>query len=301
MVRLLVVLLLLLGLPTVVAGQDVAERDLLTDAADGRLDRYDLLDAALVAGGVGEPERRAAYRGQFDRWVAELTVSGRVVGTTFDRARAIHEFLHARGLGGGFCETCTTLDVAFDHGRFNCISSVILYRCLAARFGLRVRGVEVPGHAYAVVESNEGSIVVQTTCPGWFTVIGDERLRRETLRRTLGEAAVGADRGPSEGRSLDDVALVAIVYYNRGLDHLEAGRFAESLAANRTAMRLDPRNGAARANLLATLNNWSLARYEQGDVAEAVRMLEHGLSIAPDYALFRENLEAVRRILPRTQ
>lgn len=311
--RSVVALLLIVGLPAVADGQSLdarfsfasaaatpvenlaAERDLLDDAADGRFDRYDLLDAALIASGVVEPHRRAAYRRTFDGWVAELQVSGRVTGSTFDRARAVHEFLHARAFTGGFGEHCTTLDGVFDAGRFNCISSVILYRCMAVRFGLRVRGVEVPAHAYAVVETDAGPLVVQTTCPGWFLVLGDESMRRAALQRTLGAvAATTADRRPIDGRSLDDVALVAIVYYNRGLDHLEAGRFAESIATNRTALRLDPRNGAARANLLATLNNWSLDRYRRGDVAEAVRLLEQGLAIDPNYALFRENLAAVR-------
>jgi tetratricopeptide (TPR) repeat protein len=135
---------------------------------------------------------------------------------------------------------------------------------------------------------------VQTTCPAWFAVLGDDAMRRAALRQTLGEAAVGADLAPTAGRRLDDTGLTAIVYYNRGLDYLEAGRFAESLAANQTALRLDPQNATAHANLLATLNNWSLDRYRRGDVAEAVRLLEQGLAIDPHYALFRENLAAVR-------
>lgn len=277
-----------------VASADAAtERELQADAADGRFDRFDLFEAALVAGGTTDAGRRAVYRRQFEAGVAELQTSGRVTGSTFDRARTVHEFLHAR-FYRTFHEAATTLDAAFDAGRFNCISSVILFRCLATKFGLRTQGVEVPGHAYAVVETEQGPLVVQTTCPAWFAVLGDDAMRRAALRQTLGEAASVADRAPTEGRRLDDVGLTAIVYYNRGLDHLEAGRFAESLAANRTALALDARNTAARANLLATLNNWSLDRYRRGDVAEAVRLLEQGLAIDPNYALFRENLAAVR-------
>lgn len=310
--RSIAVLLACLILPTAAVGQTVharfafepsthdaaaltAERNLLDDAADGRFDRHDLLEAALIASGVVEPQRRAAYRSLFDGWVDELRTSGRVTGSTFDRARALHEFLHARALTGGFGESSTTLHGVFDAGRFNCISSLILYRCLAARFELRVRGIEVPGHAYGVVETETGPLVVQTTCRAWFTVLGDDDLRHAMLERTLGTvAAQSADRAPADGRQLDDLALAAIIYYNRGLDHLEAGRFAESLAANRTAMRLDPRNGAARANLLATLNNWSLDHYRRGNMAAAVQLLEQGLAVDPNYALFRENLAAVR-------
>ena len=61
--------------------------------------------------------------------------------------------------------------------------------------------------------------------------------------------------------------------YNRGLDDLEAGRYAEALAANRAALELDPHNATARANLLATVNNWSLAEFKAGDAAAALRLL----------------------------
>jgi len=272
----------------------VAQNELFADAADGRLDRLGLLEAALIAGETFDPQRRAAYRRQFEHAVAELQTSGRVVGTTLDRARAIHEFMHARFLRGGFGEASTTLDAVFDDGRFNCISSLILFRCLADRFQLRCRSVEVPGHVYAVVETEAGPLVVQTTCPTWFTVLGDDALRTAALQRTLGTGAASADGGAADGRTLDDLGLTAVVFYNRGLDHLEAGRFERSFAANRAALQLDARNTAAHANLLATLNNWSLERYRTGHAAEAVRLLEQGLAIDPNYALFRENLGAVR-------
>ena len=274
---------------------DGVDLRLLADAdRDGRFDGIDLLEAALVAGGTTDAQRRAAYRQQFNGIVDELRLSGRVVGTELDQARAVHEFLHARLLTGGFRDAATTVEGALDQGRFNCISSVILFRLAAEKFGLRVHGVEVPGHAYAVVETAAGATVVQTTCPAWFAVLGNDDQRRTMLQQTLGErAATDADRAPAAGRRLSDVGLAAIVFYNRGLDHLEAGRYAEALAANRAALQLDARNETARANLLATLNNWSLAEFRNGEAEAALRLLEQGLAVAPDYELFHENRIAV--------
>lgn len=267
---------------------------LLDDAADGRLERFDLFDAALIAGGKVEARHRAAYREQLERLVAELQVSGRVVGSDFDKARAVHQFLHARVLRS-FGESWTTVDALFDQGRFNCISSVILFRCVGERFGLNIVGIEVPGHAYAVIESHAGSIVVQTTCADWFAVLADPEQRRAVLQRTLGHAASSADGGVRDGRRLNDAGLAAIVAYNRGLDHLEAGQFDAAIAANQTALALDRRNTAARTNLLATINNWSLARFRHGDYTDALRLLEQGVAAAPDYGLFYENLVAVHQ------
>lgn len=273
---------------------NVATTALQDRDGDGRCDGLDLFDAALTAGGTTDPQRRATYRQALDRIVDELRLSGRVVGSDFDKARAVHEWLHARLLTGGFRETATTLEAAFDAGRFNCISSVILFRIVAERFGLQVHGVEVPGHAYAVVETSTGAVVVQTTCPAWFTVLDNQQERRAALERTLGrQVAADADLDPAAGRRLNDVGLAAVVIYNRGLDHLEAGRYADALAANRTALELDSHNTTARTNLLATVNNWSLAEFKSGRVATALQLLEQGLAVAPDYELFHENLIAV--------
>lgn len=274
------------------------ERSLLADAADGRLDRVALLDAALIAGGTTDARAIETYRRRFEHWVAELQVSGRIVGSERDRARGVLEYLHSRVLTGGFRETSTSLVEAFEHGRFNCISSVILFRALAARFDLRVHGVEVPGHAFAVVDvvavnGTAESFVVQTTCRDWFAAAGDTSLQRSLLRQTIGATAAETAEKANRERSLSDVGLLAVVYYNRGVDHLEAGNHEAAIMANRTALTLDSANDAARANLLAGLNNWSLELGRRGEFPQALRTLETGLQYAPEYGLFHENLVAL--------
>ena len=268
------------------------EAALLADAADGRLDRIPLLDAALIAGGVSDARALETYRRRFEHWIAEMKVSGRIIGGERDRARGVLEYLHSRVLTGGFRETSTSLVEAFEYGRFNCISSVVLFRAAAERFGLRVHGVEVPGHAFAVVEGNE-SFVVQTTCRDWFAAAGDASLQRSLLRQTIGASAADTAERAHRERRLSDVGLLAVVYYNRGVDHLEDGRHEAAIAANRTALALDTANDAARANLLAGLNNWSLELGRRGDFAQALRTLESGLQYAPEYGLFHENLVAL--------
>ena len=85
------------------------------------------------------------------------------------------------------------------------------------------------------------------------------------------------------------------MYYNRGVDLLEAGRHDAAVATNQAALRLDAANGAARANLLAAVNNWSLELSRGGNYPQALRLLETGLQYAPDYGLFHENLVALHQ------
>ena len=67
-----------------------------------------------------------------------------------------------------------------------------------------------------------------------------------------------------------------MIYYNRGVDLLAAKRFAEAADANANALRLDPQNAVARGNLLATLNNWSIALGDAGQFAEAIERCAKG-------------------------
>jgi hypothetical protein len=272
-----------------------AEAALLADAADGRLDQMPLLEAACTAGGIVDPRVLETYRRRFEHWIAELQVSGQVVGSERDKARAILEYLHNRVLTGGFVETSTTLDKPFEAGTFNCISSVVLFRCLAERFGLTAYGVETPGHAYAMVQTGAGPIVVQTTCRDWFAAGGDADVERSLLRQTIGQAAADTSARAAAPRRLSDVGLLAVVYYNRGVDLLEAGRHDAAIAANQAALKLDAANTTARANLLAAVNNWSLELSRDGQYPQALRLLETGLQYAPDYELFHENLVALHQ------
>jgi tetratricopeptide (TPR) repeat protein len=158
----------------------------------------------------------------------------------------------------------------------------------------------VPGHAFAMVDAigNGGaaeSFVVQTTCRDWFAAAGDAELQRNLLRRTIGASAADTAAQAKRERRLTDVGLLAVMYYNRGVDLLEVGNHEAAIAANRTALQLDQANDAARANLLAGLNNWSLELGRRGDFAQALRTLETGLQFAPEYGLFHENLVALHQ------
>jgi tetratricopeptide (TPR) repeat protein len=88
---------------------------------------------------------------------------------------------------------------------------------------------------------------------------------------------------------------VAVIYYNRGVDLLRENRFAEAVSANVRALRLDPDNEAATGNLLASINNWSLALAAEGKFSDAIALLNRGLAAAPDHEPFHANQRHVYR------
>jgi len=264
------------------------EHDLFADAADGRWDEHSLVGAALVASGVVDPEAISRYQRQLARLAGELEQSGTVSGSPAEKARAVFEFMHGRILHGGYQLDTTDLSVVFDQGRFNCVSASVLFNCLAARFGLRACGLEIPGHAMSRLILPDGTLDVETTCPAWFRLMDDPQKQAELIERILG-LRPGQGSSPAEPREVTDVGLVAMIYYNRGVDLLGERQFARAVAANAKALRLDPASTTARGNLLATINNWAIDLDSQGRHAEAIDLLRKGISLDPDYETFKIN------------
>jgi len=270
------------------------EERLFADASDGALDEHTLLAAALVAGGVTDPTKIEHYQKQIDARVAQLRRSGLVSGSPKQRARAVFEFMHGRLLCGGYRLEATDLTTVLETGRFNCVSASVLFCYLGERFGLDVRGLELPGHAMSRLHFGEGAVDVESTCPRWFRLAGDPRRRAELVERTTGFRYDERRQGAG-GREVSGVALVATIYYNRGVDLLAQKKFAEAVEANTKALGLDPSSATARGNLLATLNNWAIAEGEAGHFNEAVGLLRSGLALQADFRTFRANFIHVHR------
>ncbi len=264
---------------------NASERGLFADAADGRLQQYSLLIAALVASGVDSREVLDHYQQRLDEYVKELKQSHAFTGNRRKDAEAVFDFLHGRILHGGYRIDCTDLRIAMDEGRFNCVSASVLFQCLAERCGLNVCGLEMPGHAMSRVHLPGGPLDIETTCSTWFRLMDDPKRQAQSVRETLGTMP-----GKSEtAREITGVGLVAMVYYNRGVDLLAGARYAEAALANPKALHLDPGNQTARGNLLATVNNWAIALGQSGRFDEAIAMLQAGLALDPHYEPFALN------------
>ena len=286
------------------------EERLFADAANGHFDRLTLLEAALVASGVDDPADLTRYRAQVAGRVEDLRRSGTVCGTPRQQAQAIFEFLHRRILTGGYRLECTDLRHALDHGRFNCVSATVLFNCLAGEFGLKVCGLETPGHAMSRLQTPDAPLDIETTCPRWFQLLDRPQKQAELVEKTLGRLPA-KDRPASRPgtvpafaqrkrdcplpREISAVELMAMIYYNRGVDLLGEKRFPEAAAANAKSMRLDPSNATARGNFLATLNNWAIDLGTSGRYGEAAELLASGLQIDPTYEAFGLNYVHVYR------
>jgi tetratricopeptide (TPR) repeat protein len=260
---------------------------LFDDAVDSKWQQHTLLEAALIAGGVGDATQLAESEERFERLVAKAAASIEKDIPADALATKLFAFMHREILVGGYELECTDLAATLKQGRFNCVSSTVLFNCLAERFGLDAIGMELPGHAMSRLHLNGEDVDVETTCPAWFRLQHDPQRRAALIAKTIG-ADVNAP-GARPPREVSSVELVAMIYYNRGVDLLTARRFAEAAAANAKALRLDPSSDTARGNLLATLNNWAITLGAGQEYERAIDLLQQGMNLDPHYETFAAN------------
>ncbi|MEN6452260.1 MAG: tetratricopeptide repeat protein [Thermoguttaceae bacterium] len=273
------------------APRNPLEARLFADAEGGRLRELSPLAAALVASGVETADSLRLYERKAGDLAAALRDALPPTADARQRAEAAFEFLHRRVLYGGYDLACTDLRDLLDRGRFNCISATVLFNNLATECGLDSRGVEMPGHAMSRLMLQDGAFDVETTCPRWFSMSGEERSR--PLAAGTAGAVVTIDR--TKAREVSPIQMAAMIYYNRGVDLLSQKRFAEAAAANAKAVRLDRTNATARGNLLATLNNWSIDLGNRGQYAEAIGLLRQARAIDAEFPPVAQNFVHVHR------
>ena len=261
-----------------------SERAMLADAADGHWDEFDLLSAALLAQDSTAAARERAARA-LERHVARLR---RMLASVPNgrRPEVLFGYLHEEMLDGGFAADCHAIERTLRTGEYNCLSGTVLYVGLAERCGVAARAVLGPSHVYAQAMIGGISQDIETTAPNWY---GESPSRRKQLLA----AAVGGDASARQTRAISTVELLAVVYYNRGVEAFARRDFAGSAASNLAALKLDPRNGPAADNLLAAVNNWALQAAKRGDAKTAAMLLERGRRVDPN----RKDLKATARFI----
>ena len=262
------------------------EAALLADAADGRLDDHTLLAAALIASGVNDRATLRRREAAFGSLVQQLHHNLADSPSLRHKAESVFQFMHTKLLFGGYALQSTDLRETLQNGKYNCLTATILYNCLANEVGLPACALESPGHVLSRVFLPDGFLDVETTCPRWFQLSSRPVEQAQHVRQTLG---IARDNPTRPLREASELELVAMIYYNRGVDMLAAGRFAEAAAANLKSLRLCPNSPAPRGNLLATINNWAIALARQHQFAEAAQLLRLGMAVEPTFQTFMVN------------
>jgi tetratricopeptide (TPR) repeat protein len=213
--------------------------------------------------------------------------------TSMERGELLMKHLHSTAMKGGYEVKQSSLAVLLETGKFNCVSSTVLYYLVGTELGLKLQPIAIPGGLFIsghtaldLIEGNQ-RIQVEPTGPDGFDY--EAKLKRP------GISVWGPTPDRKKAVDISPLGLAAMTYSNRGVECIksEPPRHLEALRYHLSALALDPTSANAAENCLAVLMNWGPELSKAGKTAEGVRVLQFGQKLSPDSRDLRENLEYV--------
>ena len=130
----------------------------------------------------------------------------------------------------------TRIDTIFTNGRYNCVSSAVLYTILCKSAGIRTSGVVTKEHAFVIVHINDQNIDVETTNRYGFDP-GNRKEFHDQFGRLTGFSYVPA-HNYRDRQTINQIELVSLILHNRIAEHERTSRFNEAvpLASDRAAL-----------------------------------------------------------------
>ena len=125
------------------------------------IDLNEIIDASLIFSDVDDTMLRD-YRKNFKARVKEFSLAAASIMDPVALAEKVLYFMHEKLLVL-YEEPQTRIDVMLDTGRYNCVSSAVLYLVLARSVGLQVKGVKTKDHAFCIVTIGDKEYDVETT------------------------------------------------------------------------------------------------------------------------------------------
>jgi tetratricopeptide (TPR) repeat protein len=267
------------------------EAKLFEDARDGKFDEWSFAEAALLSSGMLDRAKRRMYLSRLESIEAEVKSAIAGEKTPFDKGQKLLKLLHAGPMSKGYKSSQTDMSAILDTGTFNCVSSATLYNILGRRLGLDCRAIEVPEHAFAILYDGTTHADIETTTPEGFNPSRD-RGAQEKFTQLTGFSYI-PDSNRNERREVGEVGLVALTYYNHGVELTREKRHHEALLAYFRAMSLDSEFDSAVKNALAALANWGVELSRDKRFDEALNVVATGLELAPEDATLVNNHTAI--------
>jgi tetratricopeptide (TPR) repeat protein len=267
------------------------EAALFSDARDGKLHKWTFAEAALLASGVTRADQRRHYLDQLAEIEKEALAKVQAAKSPFEKSEGLLRYLHAGPMKKGYVSHQTDVATILDNGTFNCVSSATLYNIIARRLDLDARGVEVPNHAFSIVYDGADHADVETTTAGGFNPARDQAAQEQFTKLT-GFAYI-PDNNRDQRREVGEIGLIAIAYYNHGVELTDKKRYHEALLAYFRSMSLDSEFDSAVKNALSVLAIWSVELSQQKKFDQAIDVLSTGLELAPKDVTLVNNHRAV--------
>ena len=170
-----------------------------------------LFELSLSASGVVASERKI-YQAKLERYVSDLKVLLKPLDNDYEKGEAILRYIYQ--FLTKYEALQTRMDIMFQNGVYNCVSSGILYASLARAFGLDVKGVGTYDHAFVTLALADGRhIDIETTSEYGFDP-GQKKEFLDVFTSQTGLVYVPKKKY-AKRESLSDLEFVSLILQNR--------------------------------------------------------------------------------------
>lgn len=242
------------------------ERSVVEDARDGKLEQHGLLESALLLSGKRQASNREAMLSRFGSLVESAKRQSTRNETDVTSVRRFITCLHAELLKGPFDADCDGVDRAFETGRYNCVTSLILALEFCRREKMTATAMQSRNHVWLRVGASE-----------WMDI-------ETTLLAVTDEMRLGAE-------SISDAQLLARLLYNQARARHQQGAFEASAQRLEWCLLIDPSFTPAERNLRVVLGNWMAAAEADSQFSEAIAVNERAIARFHEDEELRQNAD----------
>ncbi len=269
------------------------ERKFFSELNEGELKEFNLYDAFLIASGIKSPEEFLSYRKKlykirsnalsamfWDNWLSYLNRNPSLV------AKKLLFWLHKNPLKEYGLKATTARDI-LDVGKFNCLSSSVLYAIIARDLNLNVKGVLAPEHVFCLLVDKRKDKDIETTVRYGFDP-GEKEIER--MKNEVRYIYV-PKKNYRERKEIGVLELIGMLYANRlGFSQTPQEKLAgaKELPSYKKGYYFNQESDIFRKNMASCFNNLAIKAMDEKKFELALSYINEGEKIAPQEKCWKE-------------
>jgi hypothetical protein len=155
-----------------------------------------------------------------------LSASANLPEDNIEKAEFILSYMH-KNILKNYSLYQTRIDTMLNNGRYNCVSSAVLYAILCKSAGIEASGVMTKDHAFVTVHIGEADIDVETTNIYGFDP-GNKKEFTDQFGKATGFAYV-SPRNYRERQTISAIELISLIMNNRVSELERQNKFQEAV------------------------------------------------------------------------
>ncbi len=239
------------------------ELRMLQDVRNGNLKAWTTADVALVVAGIADREDADQYRQQVDDITEQAREIVEKARTEEQKAKRLAKFLHDEPMKAGYVSGQYDLKVLLDTGKYNCVSSAVLFDMIARRLGMKVEGVNIPHHVFCRFADFD---IEPTSGKVYPADIREERVRKKRTDKDDEKGSLYADQ---LFRETSNRSLMSEPYFDEGCKFEKDKKYDRALMCFLKACVLEPKNVDAARGVNNSISNWFDDQVKNGKTKQA--------------------------------